>query len=93
MVDIVTSRHTNLHNELIGLLNAGESFLLPATALLYAVSYRPSWQADTAGIEVWPATLELGAALPLMPLGLRGFGLVPIDLEATYSDARQRSRL
>jgi hypothetical protein len=93
MLDIVTSRGGNLHNELIGLLDAGVSFLLPPETTLYAVSYRPSRQADTDRIEVWPATLTLGASLPVLPLGLRGFGLVPVDLEATYSDARQRSRL
>jgi hypothetical protein len=93
ILDIVTSRSGNLHNELIELLNAGTPFLLPAAVSLYAVSYRPSRQADANGIAVWPAMLTLGAALPVLPLGLRGFGSVPIDLEATYSDARQLSRL
>ncbi len=92
VLDIVASRGGNLHNELIGLLNAGP-FQLPPDVDLHAVAYRPSRRADTDGVDVWPASLTLGAMLPTMPLGVRGLGLVPVDLEATYSDARQRSRL
>jgi hypothetical protein len=44
-------------------------------------------------IEAWPAVLAVGEALPRLPLALRGFGMVPVDLEATYEEARQRSRL
>ena len=44
-------------------------------------------------IEVWLARLALGNPLPVLPLGVRGFRAVPVDLEATYSDARERSRL
>jgi hypothetical protein len=34
-----------------------------------------------------------GQALPELPLALRNAGVVPVHLEATYTEARQRSRM
>jgi hypothetical protein len=44
-------------------------------------------------MDLWAVPLEVGAKLPELPLGLRGAFFVPVDLEATYSEARQRSRI
>ena len=93
VVDIVTNRLANLHNEVIGLLGRGEPFLLSPSATTYAVAYRPSRQPSGDQIELWPKPLRLGQPLPELPLALRNAGVVPVDLEETYSDARQRSRL
>ena len=93
IVDIVTSRHANLHNELIHVLGQQGPFLLPDDVSLYAVAYRPARHGEVSQIEMWPAALTVGGTLPLLPLALRGKGFVPLDLEVTYSDARQRSRL
>ena len=60
---------------------------------LYAVAYRPSRQASGDRIELWPHALSLGGALPVLPLALRNAGIVPVDLEETYAEARERSRL
>jgi len=35
----------------------------------------------------------VGAALPGVPLWVRGFGFVPLDLESSYTEACRRSRL
>ena len=35
----------------------------------------------------------LTAYLPLLPLALRGDGALPLDLDATYTETRQRCRL
>jgi len=93
VVDIVTNRSANLHNEVMGLLGHGEPFLLPPTATTYAVAYRPSRQPAGDQIELWPRLVPLGQPLPVLPLALRNAGVVPVDLEETYTDARQRSRL
>jgi hypothetical protein len=37
--------------------------------------------------------LALGQALPELPLALRNAGVVPVHLEETYTEARQRSRM
>ncbi len=93
VVDIVTNRLANLHNEVIDLLSGGETFLLAADAKTYAVAYRPSRQPSGDQIEVWPQPLALGQPLPILPLALRNAGVVPVDLEETYSEACRRSRL
>jgi hypothetical protein len=93
MVDIVTSRQSNLHNELVSVLGLGESFQMAAETELYAVAYRPARREESNQIEVWPTALTVGGSLPLLPLAVRGFRAVPLDLEASYTDARQRSRL
>jgi hypothetical protein len=44
-------------------------------------------------IDVWLTPMALGQPLPVLPLALRGDGCVPLNLEATYTEARTRSRL
>src|SRR3954469_16610338 len=60
VVDIVTNRLANLHNEVIGLLGQGDPFLLPSATTIYAVAYRPSRQTSGDQIEVWPRALAFG---------------------------------
>lgn len=92
VVDIVTNRLANLHNEVIGLLGYGEGFLLEPAAL-YAVAYRPSRQVSGDQVEIWPEALAIDQLLPVLPLALRNAGVVPVDFEATYRDACRSSRL
>jgi hypothetical protein len=97
-IDVVTERTGNLHNELVHLLDIGEQFLLPPDPL-FAVAYRPvrrEGRRDEPLIEqthVWPAELREGEKLPLLPLALDRKIVLPLDLEESYNDARQRSRL
>jgi hypothetical protein len=93
IVDIVTNRSANLHNELIAVLGHGGRFLLTDSVGTYAVAYRPSRQTTGDQIELWPQPLVLGQALPLLPLALRNAATVPVDLEETYTEACHRSRL
>jgi hypothetical protein len=66
---------------------------MPADALLYAVAYRPARRQERNEIDIWPAPLEVDGTLPLLPLALKRARAIPLDLEATYTHARQRSRL
>ena len=93
VIDIVTSRLANLHNEIVRLTEGQASFLLPEAASLYAVAYRPWRHEGRDDIDVWPATLTLGEALPTLSLALERNLSVPLDLEATYVDACERRRL
>jgi hypothetical protein len=93
MLDIVTVRQANLHNDLMALHNVGEEFQFSAAASVYGVSYGPTRRQNNNQIDVWPSTFTLDGALPSLPLVIRGYRAVPIDLEATYTEARQRSRL
>jgi hypothetical protein len=92
-VDTVTSRQFNLHNELAQLMGWGGPLQMPADAFLDAVAYRPARRQERNEIDLWPVSLAVGGTLPLLPLALKRARAVPLDLEATYADARQRSRL
>ena len=89
VVDNVSNRLANLHNEVMSLLGRGDPFLLPPSVSTYAVAYRPSRQPTGDQIELWPNALRM----PLLPLALRNAGVVPVDFELTYSEARERTRL
>jgi hypothetical protein len=93
ILDVVTTRHANLHNELVRLMDRDVSFLLPDESPLYAVAYRPTRRGDDEQIDMWPAGLNVGQKLPLLPLALGQDLAVPLDLEAAYVDACQRRRI
>lgn len=93
IVDLVTNRLANLHNEVIGLLGHDKPFIFDPPPKTYAVAYRPSRQNSGDQIELWPHPLQMGQVLPVLPLALRNAGVVPVDLEETYMEARARSRL
>ena len=93
MVDIVTERTANLHNEVMALMGQGEPFLFGGDAAVYAAAYRPTRPPEGDRVDLWPVPLAVGQPLPVLPLALREAGCVPVDLEATYMEARRRSRL
>jgi hypothetical protein len=93
VVDIVTSRHTNLHDELMRLLGHTARLTFPAPTPLYATAYRPAHRQGRNEIDLWREPLALGQPLPTLPLAVRGLGCMPIDLEGTYMEARKRGRI
>jgi hypothetical protein len=93
MVDVVTSRGGNLHQEVMEMLGQAQSLGLPSDVDLYAVAYHPAQRGERSELDVWSAGLALGQALPTLPLALRGAFFVPVDLEATYMEARRHCRL
>jgi hypothetical protein len=93
VVDIVTSRHANLHDELAALLGHGSGFAFPTPTPLYATAYRPAHRQERNEIDLWRAPLTVGQPLPTLPLAVRGLSSLPINLETTYQEARQRGRI
>jgi hypothetical protein len=93
VVDIVTSRHANLHDELAALLGHVNGFAFPMQTPLYATAYRPAHRQQRNEIDLWREPLAVGQPLPTLPLAVRGLGCLPIDLEATYMEATQRGRI
>jgi hypothetical protein len=92
IVDVVTNRRANLHNELGTLLE------MPAESLMddvpqYAVSYQPVQQEGRSEIRIWHEGLSLGQPLPELPLPLDKGQCVPLDLEATYEQTCLKMRL
>lgn len=91
ILDVVTGRQTNLHNELVNLLHAPDACRIAAN--LYAVAYRPIKTREAERIDVWPCPLQVGQPMPTVPLALDDSLFVPVDLEATYREACARIRL
>jgi Protein of unknown function (DUF4058) len=92
IVDIVTKRRGNMHDELIRLLQGPDAYLFPGGSHLYSVSYRPlRTEARGAEIEIRPFALAIGQPLPTMSLPLRGGPIIPVDLEVSYTQSRERT--
>ncbi len=85
IVDVVTSRLGNLHQELFEVLEVtGRPAGWEARTGLYAVAYRPVTVRKRPRAEVWPEVLTLGRPLPAMPLWLSLELCVPVRLEESY---------
>jgi hypothetical protein len=93
VLDIVMTRHANLHAELMTFLGPSAGVVFPKPTLLYATAYRPAHREGRNEMDVWREALALGQPLPTLPLAIRGLGALPIDLEATYMVARKRGRI
>jgi hypothetical protein len=93
VIDVVTERHANLHDELIELLGQPSQFAYPSDSVLYAVAYRPTRRDDVNLLETWPYDLAVGQPLPTVPLPLRRGPTLPLELETTYTTTRAGSRL
>jgi len=89
ILDVVTERRANLHNELMASLGQPASF--PDPTPTYCVSYRPVRREDANVIDLWPTILNVGDMLPTIPLPLKGSELLALDLEATYETALEQS--
>jgi hypothetical protein len=93
VVDVVTERLANLHDELVRLLEQPDSFAFSPATGLYAVAYRPRRLESGGRMDLWPHRLEVGQPLPILPLALGDLGIVPIDLETTYTTTCLDSRI
>ena len=92
IVDVVTTRSANLHDELANLVGA-PGLRMPGEPSIYASAWRPLTRDGDASLEVWSVPCELGTALPTLPLRLQGDLVVPVELEATYVEACRRRRI
>lgn len=93
LVDVVTSRGGNLHNDTLDQFSMAPSARFPNSVDLYASAFQPQLRNEQPEVELWLKPLSLGAELPTLPLRLTGDLFVPVDLEASYSEACQRRRI
>jgi hypothetical protein len=85
IVDVVTSRSANLHDELFTLLDVkSRRAAWKSPTGMYAVAYRPVTVRKKPHVQVWPEALKLGKALPVLPLWLAFDLPVPVRLEESY---------
>ena len=93
VVDIVTTRRANLHTQIMGLFKQKKKSHFPAKTSLYAVAYQTLRRQGREEIDLWPAALAVDSTMPTLPLAITAELYMPVDLEATYMDARRRRRL
>jgi hypothetical protein len=94
VVDVVSSRSANLHEELFDVLEVtGREPIWASPTGLYAVAYRAVTSRRKPRVEAWPEALALGAALPLMPLWLSRDLCVPLRLEQCYLETCRSLRI
>ena len=91
IVDVVTSRPTNLHEEILGRMDARSD--PPFEEPLYAAAYRLIERAGQTRLEIWQQALAVGETLPTMPLWLRGGLCMGVDLNLTYDRTCQELRI
>jgi hypothetical protein len=91
IVDAVTGRKANLHNELLRRLAVPAALYLHAE--LYAVAYRLVERHGQPNVDIWQEALAIGHALPTMPLWLRGAICLAIELDATYERTCREQRI
>ena len=91
IVDIVTNRKANLHNELLTrVVGIHEAF----TADLYVSSYRAIERASEPHLDIWPERLTLEQPLPAtMPFWLRGDIHLALELNSTYERVCRELRI
>lgn len=93
VVDLVTERHANLHNLMVELAGHDPSSAMAGDPPTYCAAYRPVSRERETFIDQWHHPLAVGSPLPAVPLALKGYGCVRLDLEATYAEACERSRI
>ncbi len=90
VVDIVTSRRSDMHHALLEALGRPDA-ALPGEPL-HAATYRRAPEPDTS-LECWVERLRLGAPLPEMPLWIDRDVALPVDLEGTYTQTCRGLRI
>lgn len=93
LVDVVTSRGGNLHNDTLDQFSASVTGRFPKSVELYASAFQPQLNKEQAEVELWLEPLKLQSPLPTMPLRLTGDLFVPVNLEASYTEACVRRRI
>ena len=91
VVDVVTDRHGNLHEEIVARLNHDADGMLDSD--LYAAAYRPIERDGEPKLDIWQEPLALGRTFPTLPLWLRGQICIPVDLQATYDRTCNEQRI
>lgn len=93
IVDVVTTRRSNLYGDMLDLLGRSDPFLSPEAPPIYAVICRWRRTGDVGQWESWAHSLTIGQALPTLPLWVADDFSVPLDLELTYEETCRELRI
>jgi Protein of unknown function (DUF4058) len=90
IIDVVTGRKANLHDELLYRITDKESNL---GADLYATSYRAIERDGQPSLDIWQEKINIGDNLPTVPFWLRGNNCLPLDLGSIYERTCKEQRI
>jgi hypothetical protein len=93
VVDIVTERKANVYGQLLESLGVTDPSLTEEPPAIYAAACRWLKRRPTGILEAWAHPLEIGRALPTLPLWLDEDTWVLLDLESTYEETCRNLRL
>ena len=93
IVDVVTARRQNLYGELLDFIGSTDPALAAGSPSLYAAGCRSLVHDRTRRLETWFHVMELGQALPTLPLWVSENLAVALDLEASYEEACRNLRI
>jgi Protein of unknown function (DUF4058) len=93
IVDLVSTRTSNLYVELIDLLGQSDLPELEGASDLYAVACRVARLNEIWQLEVWAHPLAIGRPLPTLPLWLADDFAVPLELEVSYEETCRNLRI
>jgi hypothetical protein len=91
--DVVTELRSNLHDDLLNVMDLPDKHDEAVSDSLYAASYRPLLKTNSPRLDYWLEPLALGTRLPTLPLWLLPDFAVPLDLERPYKTACEASRI
>jgi len=91
IVDLVTSRTSNLYGELLAELDAQRTTV--SSSPIYAATCRGRRSGLRWWLETWEHELAVGTALPTLPLWLSEDFMVPLELEETYEETCRSLRI
>lgn len=94
IIDVVTARAANLHEELFAVLEvAGRRHAWASPTGLSVVAYRAVTLRGSPRVEAWPEALAVHESLPVVPLWLAVDLSVPLRLETSYLEACRSLRI
>lgn len=93
VIDIVTDRRWNLHDELMKSMGQNDHFQMKPGSRIYVASYRPVRRRKKDLIDLWKYPLHLDESLPTAPICLQGGPIFPLDLDSTYLIALDKGGL
>lgn len=93
IVDVVTSMHFNLFDELLELLNRRHPSVSTDPPTTYAHVCRSLGRNGDTRFAIWPHALAVGQPLPTLPIWLDDDAAVPLDLEDTHEKTCRTLRM
>jgi hypothetical protein len=87
IVDVVTTRTSNLYGELLDRLGHSDPTFDPESPTLYTAACRLTRREEEWLLEAWAHPLGLGQPLPTVPLWLADNLAAPLELEESYQQS------